>query len=179
VRDKAATALGELAPNAKGAVAALTEALDAKNDLNARSSAAFALAKFGTDARPAMKPLLDMMRENEDKLREGARQAIVAIGPDAVPGLIALVKDKELREKRPTSYSLAGFALVKIGKPAVAELADALKDPELFVRIRAADLLGLIGPDAADAVPQLTDATEDPDKGVSRAASEALKKIKN
>ena len=65
-------------------------------------------------------------------------------------------------------------------RPASAVLTGALAEqhpghPE--VQISAAELLGLYGPAAVNAVPALRGALNDPDIGVRRAASEALLKI--
>ena len=96
---------------------------------------------------------------------------------DAVPGLIELLRDKDLWNNS-RAYSWVVRALTKIGKPAVPELTAALKEGPVNVRIKAADILGGIGSDASEAVPALMEAAKDPDKGVSRAANEALKKVK-
>ncbi|HEY1861136.1 MAG TPA: HEAT repeat domain-containing protein [Gemmataceae bacterium] len=65
-------------------------------------------------------------------------------------------------------------------RPSTAALTRALAEqfpghPQ--VQIAAAELLGLYGPAAANAVPALRGALEDPDIGVRRAASEALLRI--
>jgi HEAT repeat protein len=56
-------------------------------------------------------------------------------------------------------------------------LVEMLKDADEFVRQRAADALGSIGPNAAEAVPALAGALEDPDAVVRSSAAAALGSI--
>jgi len=67
-------------------------------------------------------------------------------------------------------------------RPAEAEvvvpaLAEALKDPDTFVRRDAARALGEIGPAAKPALPALLSALQDKHAAVHKAAGEALRKI--
>jgi len=65
--------------------------------------------------------------------------------------------------------------LSKIGKPAVEPLIRALKDPSQKVRYHAATALGMIGD--VEAIGPLTEALQDQDSDVQKAAKEALEKI--
>jgi HEAT repeat protein len=56
-------------------------------------------------------------------------------------------------------------------------LAEALKEKDNDVRIKAAGLLGEIGPAAKAAVPALREMLRDRDPAVHDAAAEGLKKI--
>jgi HEAT repeat protein len=57
---------------------------------------------------------------------------------------------------------------------AVPALADALQDPDAYVRRDAARALGKFGPQAKPAVPSLTKALEDTEPNVRKAAAQAL-----
>jgi HEAT repeat protein len=60
---------------------------------------------------------------------------------------------------------------------AVPALAEALQDPDAYVRRDAARALGKLGPEAKPAVPALGHALEDKEPSVRRAAAQALKQI--
>jgi len=68
-------------------------------------------------------------------------------------------------------------ALGLIGGSAVAELAAATQSPLADRRLKAAETLGRIGPDAAPAVPALTRLLDDPDARVRKAAIRTLGQI--
>lgn len=77
----------------------------------------------------------------------------------------------------------AEHALGRIGAPAVPYLREKLRyiDPDpnrqALVRQRAADVLAQIGPEARDAVPDLTAALRDPSADVRKSAAFALGQI--
>ncbi len=68
-------------------------------------------------------------------------------------------------------------ALAKIGKPAVGAPIEALAGGNEQVRYRAAETLGLIGPDAAGAVPALIKALADKSATVRMHAARSLGRI--
>jgi HEAT repeat protein len=68
----------------------------------------------------------------------------------------------------PTLEQTAVNALGRIGSPAVAELATALKDPDARLRNDAAQALAKMGSDAKLAVPELIVALNDPEESVRR-----------
>ena len=80
----------------------------------------------------------------------------------------------QLKDKDPAQRQEAVRALGQIGPGAVAVLASALQDPNINVRVAAADALGRIGEDAKAAVTALNDSLKDPDKTVRRHAAFAL-----
>src|SRR5689334_9265523 len=59
----------------------------------------------------------------------------------------------------------------------VQALIKALKDPDPEVRARAADDLGMLGPDAETAVPALVQALKDPHESVRHSAAWALPRL--
>lgn len=70
--------------------------------------------------------------------------------------------------------SAAAYGLAAAGTAAVEPVADLLGSSDAALRARAADVLGDLGPAAANAVPNLVKALEDPDAAVRRFAVEAL-----
>lgn len=102
-------------------------------------------------------------------------QALVNIGPTAVPALISSVNHQAVEVRR-----CATLALGKIGpdaKSAVTALINSLKDQDNAVRQNAATTLGKIGPNAKSAVPALIHALQDQDNEVRQNAATALGKI--
>jgi hypothetical protein len=72
----------------------------------------------------------------------------------------------------------ANAPLLWRGDPAAVPVqAELLQDPDRFVRERAAEELGGIGPAARAAIPALTEALKDPDQSVRQLAAEAITKI--
>jgi HEAT repeat protein len=122
------------------------------------------------------------------KTRLAAAQDLGEIGAikaadakDAVPYLLQVVKkDKDAKVREAAALALGKMSANP--KEAVPVLIEALKDKENAVRAAAARALGQLGPDAKDAVPALEElrkSTEkDKDKGVMRAAGDALKSIR-
>ncbi len=58
-----------------------------------------------------------------------------------------------------------------LAKSAIPELIAALKDESVLVRRRAADTLGVFGPEARTAVPALIEVLKDPDPGTKQESS--------
>ncbi len=82
----------------------------------------------------------------------------------------------ELRSQNSGTRWQAVTALGESGDPAVAEyLAPMLKDPDIFVRMATARVLGDL--EAPIGIPSLIDALEDPEASVREAAVVALRSI--
>jgi HEAT repeat protein len=106
------------------------------------------------------------------ELRQAAVEALGRLGPagpNAVPLLLAALRDKEW-----CVQWAAGSSLGRIGRPAVEALAGCVSDPEEMVRLRSIWTLGSIGRDAAPATPALLQAISDPDWRIARSALAAL-----
>ena len=73
--------------------------------------------------------------------------------------------------------STARTALAKLGMFAVPVLVELLSDDRADVRGWSATVLGEIGPDAADAIPDLRILLSDPFEAVRRQAQESLAEI--
>jgi HEAT repeat protein len=134
---------------------------------------------------PAALPLLlaaltntKLAQKNPETAVYVCNTAAVALGglgekaKEAIPALVDAVKKADAEELRRTLEpgkgkgrrrvfeSGAMQALRRIGKPAVPALVPLLKDKEPAVRWQAAVILGGIGPDAKETVPDLQTALE-------------------
>jgi HEAT repeat protein len=126
-----------------------------------RLQAVMMLADFGPEAKVAVVPLMELLRDKSWLIRGNAAATLGRIGPAAevaVPLLVELMRDEEKFVRLHAS-----FALGQIGAAAksVSALRQALQDPDVSVRMTAAMSLGLMGPAAKEAEADLTSATGD------------------
>jgi HEAT repeat protein len=163
-------------------------------DVYLRAESAEALGEMGDLARDAVPDLEKLLADEDEDLRRRAEEALWRIrgsraspGPHSGPGI-----EDEIEVELGAICSAAQDAdslrpattLVRLGKSAVPALIEVLrKGPSVvhwFCRARAARILGDIGPDAREALPALEALAgdEDQDEEVSRAAAEALAKIR-
>jgi HEAT repeat protein len=151
VRGDAAVTLGAIGSTAAKAVPALQKILaDGSGPAGPRYAAAYALARMGQAAEPALATLRGLIDAEDDVLATVAVWAILKIAP-------------------------ADAAIVETALP---KLRQALRNGDDKVRLEAAVALGDIGPPAAAAVPILELVEEDdPVKAVRTAAAQALAKI--
>lgn len=108
----------------------------------------------------AAAPLLgELLADKDTGVQQAAADALVRIGPKAVPALVAGVGNEKPAVKR-----LAVASLARIGPgavDAVEVLRGAFKDKDTDTRIHAAHALGKIGPGAKTALPDLIAAAKD------------------
>jgi len=114
----AATTLGEIGPEAKAAVPALSPLLEA-SDLEARVAAAAALARISADTPGIAEPLAACIRDRRPGFT-GARlwfvqQALRELGARSVPALVKVADDQSPIVRRLAVETLGG-----IGEPASA-----------------------------------------------------------
>jgi len=76
-----------------------------------------------------------------------------------------------------TEQDAARDALGRIGTAAVPALIEALRNLDPSVRLKAVEVLGRMGDDAAAAVPDLIKLLDDPDADVRKAATRTLGRI--
>jgi HEAT repeat protein len=153
---QAAEALGEMGPEARSAIPALTEVLKDPQFAPYRPYYALALLKIDRQAAKLAVPTLiealegkgPTARLSEPHASAFRKQAVSALGPRAAEA-----------------------------PDAIPALAHALADIDAGVRQEAANALGEIGAHARPALPALRKALTDPDEGVRSEASRALKKI--
>jgi HEAT repeat protein len=149
-------------------------------DAEVRRKAALALAQMKAEAKPAVRDLAVALKDTNLQVRVAAATAIWRLGPiakDAAPEVIRAYKEAEDEEVR----LMAGYALGKIGtasKDVVPTFCEVLRTGESKAKRQAALILGQMGPDARDAVPDLIKVFDNKmDADASKQAGEALKKI--
>ncbi len=201
-RIAAIDALGQLGPEAKGAVAGLTKLLGDRSP-RVRAHAAHALQHLGPAAVGAAPALVKATGDSDPNVRREAVMALYYIRADHKMSLPVLAK--ALEDSDPSVRVAALDELTSIGEPAVpvltkalekpavrywavlalGELGDkaapavdaliaALKDDRAETRREVLVTLARIGPDAAKAVPAITPLLNDQDKAVAHAAVLAL-----
>jgi HEAT repeat protein len=132
-------------------------------------------------AKDALPELIDAVRE--PALRDAAAE---------IAGNVSMYWKKELipdgvrklaHDRDPAVRCVAAWFLHRGGqaldtKDVLAVLQETLKSTDPWARRHAARCLGSLGPNAKDAVPQLSAVLEDKDEGVRDAAAKALASIR-
>lgn len=149
-RAKAARALGDLGAGAKPAVAALVGVL-ADDDAEVRGRAAYALGQIGDKRKEVVDGLARAAIDKDPAVRRAAFKAFRALKlpRDVTMPLMA----KILKNAAPEDALAAIHTLASAGKEAVPFLCDCCQHEG--AAYWACLALGEIGPDAADAVPDL------------------------
>jgi len=120
---------------------------DTEADVRARVSKTLTLLGQGH-----IELLVPAMKDSDENVRNGAKDALVAIGPRVIRYVQRATEEPELR-------GAAFEVLVRIGKPSVPALIGLLQSDDQDVRMAAADSLGKIG--SKNATPALLKATRD------------------
>lgn len=147
-------------------------------DENVRSKAAEMLGTIGPDAKKAVRPLMQLVRdEKSDGVRQQAVKALDEIGAperSEVRPLVDALKslgNNDLRRYAARALGKLGYE----GRVALPELVRAAKDSDPGLRRNAILSLGTLGTQSRDTVlPILKDASNDEDHDVRVAAAEAL-----
>ena len=121
--------------------------------------------------------LIGMLHDTSAPARLNAVYALGAVGESAVDPLIEVLRQTaepvEITEEPILTH--AAYALSAVGAAAVPALTSVLSDDVAWwVRATAADILGDIGKPAAEAVPTLIQALNDPSEWVRRNSVNAL-----
>ena len=156
------------------AVGALLDVVKNSQDADARSRAVETLGQIGSkQTGPHLGKLLQD-NDLEDRIKYEIVEALGKIGdPDLIETLIQAMANGD-----PVMRFRAGRALVRMGSPAVEELARLLQEhPNEDVRRSSAEALVQIGD--ARAAPILIAALHDDNNLVRKAATEALGKLKD
>jgi HEAT repeat protein len=136
-----------------------------------RLQAIQALTRLGPDAKPAVPALRTALQDPSAEVRGLAALALGAIGlsaADAAPALVKLLGDQApVRAK-------ASVALAQLGPGGVPALADGLKATRHTIRAGCAQVLALLGADAAPALSALSTALADSDAKVRTLVAVAL-----
>ena len=126
------------------AMSAVTELLKDKDE-GVRCGAAYALGRFGPEAKTAIPSLTELLKDDDRDVRRHAAWALGSIGPDArtaVPPLTELLKDND----ESVRYEAAS-ALGRMGAdaaPSILALQGVLKDKDEYVRCAADEALAKI-----------------------------------
>ena len=134
-----------------------------------------------------LKNLIQDLENGSECERLDAAYKLAEFGPEAVPELIAAMREETLATieeteaktpdnahgTNPTS-GCAALSLSFIGEPAVAALTETLSDDHWWIRAVAANILGHIGSNAIASAPALKNAIKDNHWWVRRNAIEAL-----
>ena len=169
---QAADALAKIGAPSVAVLPALIEALKSKR-IETRMRVLEAISSAGPLAKDAIPGLIisskdDLSAETRDK----SIDVLVKIGSAAVPAMLEILKDGRSNSRR-----LAADALLKFSTEAhggIPIFIATLKDPEDALRLKASEILSIIG---ADAVPALIPCLKDPSSQVRGAAAATLNKI--
>ena len=113
----------------------------------------------------------EAMAESENRAdRAAAAKALGEIGPDGLPALTGLIRDRDNHTK-----AMAGLAVAEMGAKAVPQLIELLQSPDDGTRLGAALALRHVDPGADPAVPALTELLRDENPAVRRAAAATLR----
>ncbi|HEX4608557.1 MAG TPA: HEAT repeat domain-containing protein [Urbifossiella sp.] len=140
-----------------------------------RVRAARDLGRLGWLARDAIPALVRAVDDDDAKVREAAAQAIGQMGPDALPPLKHLLQHDDKYVRRQAVWALS--RLGPLARPALPDLCAALRDADPRAASGAAQGLGNLGADGADAVPALAEAMRGTNIVLCRLAAKALSQI--
>jgi HEAT repeat protein len=140
-----------------------------------RLRAAKNLGRLGWLAREALSALVAALDDPESKVREAAAQAVGMMGPEALPTLTRMLTHPDKYVRRNAVWAMARLGPLAI--PALHALCAALKDSDPRTGSGAAQALGNMGIDGADAVPALAEAMRGTNIVLCRLAAKALSQI--
>lgn len=127
---------------------------------------------LGRIENPAVEPLVAALRDDNERVRDKAAEALIEIGGIGVTQAFIVA----LTDRNPYTREKAADALGRIGDSCATKLlVAALNDTNWKVREKAAEALGRIGDSYA--VEPLVAVLEDDDSDVRQKAAEALDKL--
>jgi HEAT repeat protein len=207
LRAQAVTALGNVGPEAKGAIPVLLDVLkDEKSDVALTLRVGSALEQLG--GREGVEALLRVLGDAPKQIRSRMVQALGQAGHAATVPLIKLAEDpdanvraaavralsqsnrsagaivptliKGLRDKNPQVCHAAVRALGQIGPPAgsaIDRLTELLESDKGSDRVLVAEALASVQPGSPRAIAALTDMLKETDPALRRQAIVALGRI--
>ncbi|HBY81548.1 MAG TPA: hypothetical protein DEG47_32200, partial [Cyanobacteria bacterium UBA11148] len=172
-----AEALGKIGSNV--AIVALLQLLEDANP-NVRKSAAKGIRKAlltNIKSEATIATLIKLAKHHDFNMRWRVAEALGKIGSNtAIPILLKLVQDSDVKDTYHTVRKMAAKALGKIGSnTAIPSLLKMLEDANSGVRESVAEALGEIGSDTA--IPGLLKLVGDSKSKVRASAAEALGEI--
>jgi hypothetical protein len=146
----AAEGLGQWSTVPNDVIERLTTLVDAENEV-LRAAAVLSLQEMRKHAGQAVPKLIARLGEETSvDIHRNIGGALIAIGAVAIPDLIDVIKQRDMRR-----LSTAALVLVNIGPLAVPSVVSLLTEADAFVRLTAISILANMGSDAACAVPGL------------------------
>lgn len=164
--------IGQQGEKAAAAVPALTELLK-DHSPEVRAHAVKALGEIGQEAKPAVPALAALIADKDENVRRMVIGALRRIRPGPQVGIPLFIKIMD--DPDPAVKIRAMQALSSAGKDAVPFLISALKDEK--AAYWACLILDKIGPDAEQAVPELTQLVNSKRPELSREAILSLAAI--
>jgi len=178
LRYECIVALGQIGPMAHDSADSLTRFLKSDTEL-LQSAGLESLRRIGTASPEAETQIRQLSQSQNASLAISAIRCLVMIsGADnelvqkSIPRLVAALDDS-----RADVRNEASVTLVEIGPTVVPAVAAALSIKDPHVQLKACEILGQLGSDAASTVPDLLTHLKDDDELVVRAATTALGKI--
>lgn len=144
-------------------------------ELSERRDAAYALAKLGADAFPAIDALVEGLRDRDDQVWMQCAMAVARLGPDGICAVDALVNslgDDDLQHR----YR-AAWAISRIGPQAIPALIKAAADASSRRRAAAFDAMGWMPENADRLVESLRQGLRDDRTEVRQQAATSLARI--
>ncbi|WP_010585918.1 HEAT repeat domain-containing protein [Schlesneria paludicola] len=168
-------ALGQINSEADLVVPALIRMLSDKSPL-LRHGAIESLRMYGVDARPALPQLRKLMEDSDAFVKIEAARAVVDISSEPIEKLepASAVLISGLSHVSPGINQVAAQGLISAGKSAVPAVQKLLSGSNPAITNHACDVLGMIGPDSAEAVDRLLVLAESKDPDASWHAIRAL-----
>jgi HEAT repeat protein len=140
-----------------------------------RVRAAKDLGRLGWLARDAMPALVTALGDDDAKVREAAAQAVGQMGPEALPNLVRMLDHDDKYVRRHAVWAMG--KLGPLARSALRDLCRVLKDPDPRTASGAAQALGNMSTDGAEAVPLLAEAMRGTNIVLCRLAAKALSQI--
>src|SRR5262245_10691656 len=168
-RIKALDQLAAMGEKATEAVPAVTQLLSDQS-ANVRAHAAHTLGGIGSAAKPSASALTNLVKDSDEIVRRQAVQALASIRPGAdvmVPLVTRLIEDSD-----PAVKVRILQAVSEAGPAAIPSLKKALTDEK--AAYWACLILREMGPEAEDAIPELTARLRNARPEVRREAALAL-----
>ncbi len=171
-------ALGKIGAPAREALVAFQELLQQRPEYRVQAALAVSWWLISSDGLTSVSILSPMLQRGDENEKLTAAACFAQIGTAAsmgAPALSQALQDRSVIVRIEAARGL--WSVARDARPVLPVLEAALKAPEASARRRSAQVLGEMGPAAAESAPALRDLAEDPDDGVQTAAAKALKRV--
>jgi HEAT repeat protein len=141
----------------------LADVLKFDKSAEVRSGAIVLLGRLGKNARPALTPLTEAIKDPEMKVRVAAVETLGKMGPEAknaIPAVMPLLKDGDKGLRQAAVYTLG--RLGPDAKEAIPQLIPLLeKDEVVAIRRDVVQTIAQFGPEGKPALPALLKALKE------------------